>query len=72
METVSSEVANVNQRDRMNFAGNYVFEKTPNIVDLGLSPTHTTDKLKSLIGPATRAERWMDQSNLLLSRNSIT
>ena len=56
VETVSPEVGNINTCERMNFASNSVFGKTPKFVDLGLSPAHTTDKLKSVIGPATRAE----------------
>ena len=56
METVSAEVADVNPCDRVNFAINSVFGESPNLMDLGLSPTHTADKLKSISVPATRAE----------------
>ena len=55
METVSAEVFDVNPRKRMIFASNSVFGKTPKFVDLGLSPAHTADKLKSIFAPATRA-----------------
>ena len=47
VETVSTEVADVNLRERMNFASNSVFGETPKFVDLGLLPAHTADKLKS-------------------------
>ena len=71
METVSAEVADVNPRERMNFSSSSVFGKNPKFVDLGLSPAHTTNKLTSVIGPATRLEGWMDHSNWLASRHHI-
>ena len=71
METVSDEVADVNPRKKMNFASNYVFGKTPKFVDLGLSPAHTTDKLKSVFNSATRAGGLKDNSDRIASRNSI-
>ena len=71
METVSAEIADVNLCERMNFASNSIFGETPKFVDLGLSPAHTTDKLKSVIGPATRAESWLDHSNWLGARHRI-
>ena len=46
-KTVSTEVADVNPCERVNFASNSVFGETPKFVDLGLSPAHTADKLKS-------------------------
>ena len=60
---VSAEVADVNLRKRMNFTSNSVLGKTPKFVDLGLLPAHTTDKLKSVIKPATRAGGLTDHSN---------
>ena len=36
VETISAEVANVNLRERMNFASNSVFGETPKFMDLGL------------------------------------
>ena len=39
----------------MNFASNSVLSETPKFLDFGLSPAHTMEKLKSVIGPATRA-----------------
>ena len=53
-ETVSAEVVDVNPCKRVNFASNVVFGENPKFVDLGLSPAHTADKIKSVIGPATR------------------
>ena len=38
VETVSTEVADVNPREKMNFASNSVFSETPKFVDLGISP----------------------------------
>ena len=38
----------------MTFVSNSILGKTVKFVDLGLSPADTTDKLKSVIGPATR------------------
>ena len=37
MEAVSGEVADVNARERMNFASNSVLDETQKFVDLGLS-----------------------------------
>ena len=71
VETVSSEVADVNPRKRMNFASNYVFSKTPKFVDLGLSPAHTADKLKSIFTPATRYGWLTDNYDGLTSRHRI-
>ena len=55
----------------MNFTSNSVFGETPKFVDLGMSPAHTTDKLKSVIVPATRVEGCLDHSNWLASRHRI-
>ena len=71
VETFFAEVADIKPRERINFASNSVFGENPNSVDLGLSPAHTTDKLKSVIGPATRAEVCMDHYNWLASRHRI-
>ena len=71
METVSAEVANVNPRERMNFASNSVLGETPKFVDLGLSPANTADKLKSVIGPATRVRRLTDNPEELTSSHGI-
>ena len=71
METVSAEVADVNPRGKMNFASNSIFGETPKFVDLGLSPAHTMDTLKTVIYPAARAEGWMDHSDWLVSRHCI-
>ena len=40
-------------------------------MDLGLLPAHTTDKLKSVIGPATISGGLTDHSDWLVSRNRI-
>ena len=71
VETVSAEVADVNPRERMNFASNSVFGETAKFVDLGLSPAHTADKLKSIFAPATRDGGFPDNSYWLASRHLI-
>ena len=71
LEAVSAEVADVNLQERMNFASNSVLGETPKFVDLGLSPVHTTDKLKSVISPATRSGGLTDHSNWIASRHCI-
>ena len=53
-ETVSAEVSDVNPCERVNFPSNAVFGENLKFVDLGLSTAHTANKLKSVIGPATR------------------
>ena len=40
-------------------------------MDLGLLPAHTTDKLKSVIGPATISGGLTDHSDWLVSRHCI-
>ena len=72
LTTVHAEVADINPCERVNFASNSVFDENPKFVDLGLSPAHTTDKLKFFIGPATRAEVWLDHSNWIASRHRIS
>ena len=57
-------MADVNARKRMNFTIN-------SVVDLGLSPAHTRDKLKSVFAPATRAGEVTDKSDRLASRHRI-
>ena len=56
---------------RMNFTSNSILGKTPKFVDMGLSPAHKTDKLKSLIGTATRYGGLTDHSDWLASMHSI-
>ena len=67
LEAVFREVSNVNARKRMNFASNYFLGETPKFVGLGISPFHTTDKLKSVIGPATKSEGMTDNSDWITS-----
>ena len=55
----------------MNFANNSVLGKTPKFVDLGLSPTHTVDKLNFSSAPATRSGGLTDKSNWITSRHRI-
>ena len=69
--TVSDEVAEVNLCERMNFASYSVFGETPKFVDLGLSPAHTADKLKSIFALTTRAGELTDKCNRLRSRHCI-
>ena len=56
----------------MNFASNAVFGKNPKFVDLGLSIAHTADKLKSVIGPATRVQGLTESSDGLTSSQGIS
>ena len=56
---------------RMNFVSNSVLSETPKFMDLGMSPAHTTDKLKSVIGPTTIYRSLMDHSKWLASRHII-
>ena len=72
LEAVSGEVADVNGRERMNFASNSVLRKTPKFVGLRLSPANTANKLNSVFAPATRAEGLMDSSKWLASRHGIS
>ena len=55
----------------MDFMSHYVIVESPNFMNLGLSPNHTTDKLKSVIGPATSIEWLKNISNCLASRHGI-
>ena len=71
MEAVSGEAADINARERMNFASNSVLGKTPKFVDLGISPAHRADKLNSTFAPATRDGGLMNNSDWLTSRNRI-
>ena len=41
----------------MDLASNPVVAKSPNYMDLGMSPDNTMDKLKSVIIPTTRVGR---------------
>ena len=70
-ETVSAEVADVNPCKRVNFASNSVFGENPKFVDLGLSPAHTVDKLKSIFVAATRVGGLTDNSDGLTSSHDI-
>ena len=68
-KTVSGEIDDVYARKRMDFASNSVVAESPNLLDVGMSPANTTDKLKSVIGPATRGEGLTDISGWLTSRH---
>ena len=48
-----------------------VLRESPKFVDLGMSPAYTTDKLKSVIDPATRFGGLTDHSDWLVSRHRI-
>ena len=71
VETISIEVSDVNLCERVNFASNSVFGENPKFVDLGLSPAHTVDKLKSIFVPATRSGGLTDNSDGLTSSHGI-
>ena len=64
-QTVSGVSTNVYARKMMDFVSNSVVAEIPKLFDLGLSPAITTDKLKSVIVPATRVEGLTDSSNRL-------
>ena len=53
----------------MDLASNYVLGKSPNFMDLGLSPANTADKLKSVFALANRFEGSTDNSNWIVSRH---
>ena len=63
---VSRESADVFAPERMDFASNYVVTEITNFMDLGLSPSNTTDKPKSIIVPTTIVEGLTDSSNCLV------
>ena len=71
-ETVSAEVADVNPCKRVNFLSNAVFGENPKFMDLGLSTAHTANKLKSVIGPATRVQGLTDNTDRLTSSHGIS
>ena len=71
VETVSAEVADVNPLERMTFASNSVFGETPKFIDLGISPAHTADIMKSIFAPATRDGGLTDNSDNLMSTHRI-
>ena len=55
----------------MNFASNPVLGKSPKFVDLQLLTSHTADKLKSVIGSATRVGGLTNNTDGLTSRHHI-
>ena len=71
VKAVPGEVADVDAIKRMNFTNYPVLGKSPKFVDLRLSTAHTADKIKSVIGPATRAGGLTDNSNRLTSSHNI-
>ena len=71
LEAVSAEIVDINLHKRMNFASDYVLGKTPRLVDFGPSPSHTTDKIKSVISPATRAGGLTDHSDWIAPMHRI-
>ena len=71
MDAVSREVTDINVCKRMNFASNSVLSETPKFMELGISPTHTADKLNSVFSPATRDGGLTDNSYWLASRYRI-
>ena len=72
LKVASGEVADVDLIETMNFASNPVLGKNPKFVDLRLSTSHTGDKLKSVIGPATRAGGLTDNSDRFTSSHGIS
>ena len=72
VKEVPGEVADFNASERMNFASNLVIGESPKFVDLRLSTAPTADKLKSVIGTATRAGGLTDKSDGLTSSRGIS
>ena len=68
-KTVSGESADIKAHEMMNFPSNYVIDKSPNFLYLGMSPAKTEDKLKSVIGSTTRVEGFTDDSNCFAYRH---
>ena len=55
-------------RGRVDFESSSVVSESPNVMDLGMSPSNTTDKLNSVIAPTTRVEGFTHGSNWIASR----
>ena len=53
LEAVSGEVADVDARERMNFASNTALGETPKFVDLWLPTVNTADKINPVFTPVT-------------------
>ena len=62
-QTVSGVSTNVYARKMMDFVSNSVVAEIPKLLDLGLSPANTADKLNSVIGRTTRVEELKDISD---------
>ena len=71
LEIVPRESADVYARERIDFTSNSVIHKSPKFMDLGLSPAHTPDKIKSVVGPATKVKWLANISDWLASRHGI-
>ena len=70
-KTVADKSTDVNSRCGMDFGRNSIVAESPNIMDFGLSPANTPDKIKSIIFPTTRVGRLMNGSNWLRPRHDI-
>ena len=70
-ETFPEEISDVYTRKSMDLGSNEVVAENPNFMDCRLLPANTTDKLKSVIVPTTRVERFTNGSNWLTSRHDI-
>ena len=71
VKAVPGEVADVEASERMKFSSYPVLVEIPKFVDLQLSTAHIADKIKSVIGPATRAGGLTDSFDRLESRHRI-
>ena len=71
LETVPRQASDVYARKMMDFTSNAFIGKSPNFMDLGLSPAHTTGDLKSVISRATRIEGLKYSSDSLASKKGI-
>ena len=57
---VFAEIADIYARERMGFLSNFVISKSPNLMDLGLWPANTMNRLKAVISPNIRVEGMTD------------
>ena len=70
-KTVPEKSADVYARKIMGFGSNSVVTKSPNLIDFGLSPANTLNKIKSGIVPTTRVGRSTNVSDWHRPRNDI-
>ena len=70
-KTDPDENSDIYARKRMDFESNSVVAKSPNFMDLSLSPTNTPDKIESVIVPTARVRMLTNGFDWLASRYDI-